>query len=255
MVPLRLRGLVLAALLAAVCSRPAGAANAAIPVSLELVLAIDASLSVDDGEFDLQLRGIAKAFRDPTIMALIGQHAGGVAVTLVQWSGWAESLKKPPWHLLSDAPSSLAFADAVERVGRARLGYLTGIGHAIDFSVELIEENGFHGKQRKIDVSGDGRSNAGPEPVPARASALARGITINGLAILTDDPDLRQYYNDSVIGGPAAFVMSTASYSDFADAIAAKLARELTLNIASGALPEALAPTTLSRLGFPLGGR
>ncbi len=135
--PPQVRLLILATILAAGSNHPARAASTALPVSLELVLAIDASLSVNDGEFDLQLRGIAKAFRDPTIMALIGQHAGGVAVTLVQWSGWAESLQKPPWHLLTHAASILAFAQAVEQVRRARLGYLTGIGHAIDFSVKL----------------------------------------------------------------------------------------------------------------------
>ncbi len=213
-------------------------------VSIELVLAVDVSLSVDDVEFALQMQGLAEAFRRREIIDLIAQHQGGVAVVLVQWSGVAETVAQwddpdaadtlEPWRLLSDAASVRAFADEVAAAPRATLGYYTGIGTAIDYSVRLIETNGFAGRQRKIDVSGDGFNNTPPEPAAARARALGRGITINGLAILNNEPDLQAYYADAVAGGSASFVMSAKDYSDFAEAMAKKLFRELTIFTAIG---------------------
>ena len=37
-------------------------------VDLELVLAVDTSSSVSEAEFDLQMKGLAEAFRNPVIM-------------------------------------------------------------------------------------------------------------------------------------------------------------------------------------------
>ena len=110
-----------AAVLASGLGAPARGAEGALPVSIELVLAIDASLSVDDWEFGLQLRGIAEALRRPEIVALVGQHVGGggVAVALVQWSGWAESQPSPPWRLLTDAASVRAYADELAKLSRS----------------------------------------------------------------------------------------------------------------------------------------
>jgi hypothetical protein len=56
---------------------------------------------------------------------------------------------------------------------------------------------------------------------------LAQGITINGLAILNEEPELDRYYGESVIGGDEAFVVTAADYDDFARALRAKLVREV----------------------------
>ncbi|MBK8161502.1 MAG: DUF1194 domain-containing protein [Rhodospirillaceae bacterium] len=84
---------------------------------------------------------------------------------------------------------------------RGNFGYLTAIGNAIIFAVNEIESNGFDGLEKKIDVAGDGRNNAGHNPVTAGALALARGITINGLAIGDPDPGPVEYAQN-VISGP-----------------------------------------------------
>jgi hypothetical protein len=78
-----------------------------------------------------------------------------------------------------------------------------------------------------LDVSGDGRHSAGRPPGPVRDLAVAAGVTVNGLAILNEEPDLLEHYVAEVIGGPGSFAMSCADYPDFADAILRKLAREL----------------------------
>jgi hypothetical protein len=225
-----LLGLLLAAMAAALCLQPLRPA-AAERVSLELVLGIDCSLSVNDLEFYLQLRGIADAFRNEEVISGILQRTNGVAVTLVQWNGTANNHQEPRWRLLSGRESILAFAEEVEGVRRAKLGYTTAIGHAIDFARRLVETNAFAGDEKKIDISGDGRNNSGPGPEEARARAIAAGITVNGLAVIDSDPGLLSYYETHVAGGEGAFVLSADSYDDFAEAMAKKLRLELLLRL------------------------
>jgi hypothetical protein len=242
-------------------------ARAEIPISIELVVAVDTSMSIDGFEFGLLMKGIANAFRTPEIVNLIGQQ-DGVAVTLFQWSSEVNAQYMIPWHLLKDPASVLAFAAKVEKAERDPNRVFTGIGEAIDFGVRLIAENAFEGRQLKIDVSGDGRNNIGVPPAIPRQSANALGIVINGLPILTriveysartptpagpirmgryqahtnvDFFELETYYRDKVIQGPDAFVEIASDYDDFARAFLRKLLRELTPlvsqeNPAAGAL-------------------
>ncbi len=205
-------------------------AQAEIPISIELVLAVDTSLSVDDIEYDLQMMGIASAFRNPEIVDLIGQQ-GGVAVTLFQWSDDVDKQNMIPWHLLSSPATILSFADKVEVLERNPNRKYTGIGRAIEFAIHLIAENGFAGRHLKIDISGDGRDNIGTLPSAARQQADLRGIAINGLPILIDTYNLDKYYRDKVILGPGAFLEIATDYSDFARAFLRKLRREVAPSI------------------------
>ncbi|HLF21284.1 MAG TPA: DUF1194 domain-containing protein [Aestuariivirga sp.] len=207
-------------------------AQAAERVSLELVLAVDVSLSVNDIEYALQMQGIANAFRDAEIAALIASHERGVAVVMTQWTGTRNAKVPLAWRVLTDDASAAAYADAVARLPRAEFGNFTAIGHAISFAVELLETNAYRGDERKIDVSGDGQSNSGPEPSEMRLEALAQGIIINGLAITNNDPQLASYYAAHVIAGPAAFVIRAEDFENFAEAFRRKLKRELSPKIA-----------------------
>ena len=78
-----------------------------------------------------------------------------------------------------------------------------------------------------IDISGDGIANFGLPPAVARDRIVARGITINGLAIMIDEPGLADYYRTNVIGGPSAFVAVARTFDDFAVAMLQKLEREV----------------------------
>jgi hypothetical protein len=222
----RARALVLA--IAALLFALPSSAHAGTPVSVELVLAVDCSVSVNDYEYALQMSGIAHALRRPEVKRLIADHADGVAITVMQWAGTATVQQVVPWQLLQSEDDVVAFAAAVEKAPRAPLSYYTAPGHAILGAIRLIEQNGFEGYERKIDVSGDGRRNTGPPPSGARALANAAGITINGLAILKDDAGLAWYYEREIAGGPGSFVMSADTFEDFADAMARKLFRELS---------------------------
>jgi uncharacterized protein DUF1194 len=223
-----LRTLVLLALLTggAAAAHAEGAA-----ADLELVLAVDASGSVDDREFALQMRGIAAGFRDPKVREAIGSGPKGrIAVNLIVWADHQVPKDTSGWFVLADDADAEAFARLVEGFPRRQNG-ATGIGEGVAAAVRAIETNGIDGARKTIDVSGDGQETAPREFVvlmpQARVMALSSGITINGLAIINEDPMLLDYYRNKVRTGPGSFIMGVSDYSDFAEAMRRKLFREI----------------------------
>ena len=212
-------------------------------VDIELALAVDVSISVDGDELALQREGLSASFRDPQIIDAIRGNAAGVAVMVLVWAGTDQQLVAVDWHHLTDAATSLAFADAIDAALATDpdLQGKTALGNALYVAVQSLEGNAFRGARRKVDVSGDGHANEGFKPVLVRDYAVALGITVNGLAILNDEPYLEQYYREQVIGGPGAFVMVAADYHDFVQAIRRKLLRELTPVEVSGGSTAVLA--------------
>jgi hypothetical protein len=220
---IRAFGLAACALASLGVTAPARAQN----VDLELLLAVDGSSSVDFNEFELQMKGIAKAFRDPSVVGAIEAHApNGIAVGLVLWSGEGQQATAVDWSEVRDTASAAVFADLVDATPRGVRG-ATAIGEMIDYARELLVKNRFRGSRQVIDVSGDGASNQGGPPAFARKRAVEAGITINGLAIMNDEPKLDLYYELGVIGGPDAFLLTVDDFEDFADAMRRKLLREI----------------------------
>lgn len=206
---------------------PAAARGQEEIVDLELLFAVDASSSVSGDEFDLQIRGLAAAFRHPSVARAISASGDlGLAVALFQWSSQTQQILAIDWMAVRDAPTASRFAVEVETVARSIAGN-TAIGSALEFAVGQLEGNGFDGLRKVIDVSGDGPNNHGPAVGLARAPAVARGITVNGLAILNEDPALDLYYAANVIGGAGAFVMAANDYDAYSQAILAKLIKEI----------------------------
>jgi len=204
-------------------------ARAATPVDLELVLAVDASASVSYDEFNLQMTGLARAFRDEAVIGAIESAAPrGIAVALIQWSGAGAQALAVDWALVRDGASARDFAARIDAAPRLVIGGATAIGDAIARAQAAFDGNGYEGVRRVIDVSGDGASNRGTPPEIARDRALAAGITINGLAILDEEPKLDGYYARAVIGGTGAFVITADDFADFARAIRLKLILEAT---------------------------
>jgi hypothetical protein len=119
-------------------------------------------------------------------------------------------------------------------VPRKNLGHLTALGSAMSFAIKEIENNGFEGIEKKIDVSGDGRNNVGPHPARAQALALAADITINGLVIGNAEEGLEEYFERNVMTGRNAFVEYAADFEDFAEVFRRKLKRELSPKLAKG---------------------
>ncbi len=215
-----------------ICLAGVAAARAETEVDLELVLAVDGSGSVDGREFALQMAGIAAAFRDPEVVAAIASGPRGrIAVTLAVWAEANRPKDSLPWEVIADAASAARFADLVETHPRRIPAGGTGIGKAIWYSIGLIERNGIEAPRRVIDLSGDGRETAFREwSVPVRQArniASARAVTINGLPILNEEPELEDYYRKNVITGAGAFTEVAQSYEDFAQAMRRKLIREI----------------------------
>ena len=200
-------------------------------VDLELVFAVDASGSVDDSEFRLQLQGIAAAMRDPDVTAAIAAGPlGGIAVNLLIWGEARYPKDESGWFEIRSAADADAFAALVAGFPRNQVGG-TGLGDGIAKAVTSIVDNGYTAPRMVVDVSGDG-----PETPPrdhtvllpqARMMANHHGITINGLAILNEVPDLDDYYRSQMIMGHGSFVEVAADYADFARAMKRKLLREV----------------------------
>ncbi len=197
-------------------------------VDVALVLAVDVSLSIDAEEFALQRAGYAAAFRDRRVVdAITGGSAGTLAVTYLQWSGAREQQQVIGWRLITDRTSAARFADELAASTRVLAGGSTSLSGAIEAAGRLLHQSGYAAERRIIDISGDGSNNSGKLPNFARDDAVAGGITINGLAILKNEPFLDLYYAASVVGGRGAFVMTARDFDDFAEAILAKLIREV----------------------------
>ncbi len=205
------------------------------PVDLELVLAVDVSPSMDDFEAEQQRQGYLAALAHPAVLAAIaGGELGRIAVSYVEWAGEDHQRTVVGWSLIDDAESARAFAErlAARPVGGAPY---TSISAAIDFARRSFASNGFEGRRRVIDISGDGPNSAGRPVEAARDEAIADGITINGLPVFNARPnpdgaglavDLDLYYELKVIGGPGAFSM-IAELDAFAPTILRKLVREI----------------------------
>jgi hypothetical protein len=204
-----------------------GIALGAPPVDLALVLAVDVSASVTDDRYALQRNGFAAAFRDDAVIDAIGsgeRHA--IAVTLVQWSGPSSERQVIGWTIIDGAASGRALGAALEEAPRAFSDF-TSISGALDYSVMVLRTSGLDASRKVIDVSGDGANNSGRPLADARQAAIAAGITVNGLAILGNEPGLEAYYRENVIGGDGAFIMVAEDYAAFSRAILKKLVREI----------------------------
>jgi hypothetical protein len=197
-------------------------------VDLQLVLAVDASGSVDAHRFELQRTGYAEAFANPRVLrAIRSGPAQAIAVAMVQWTGPAMQARIVEWTVIEDAASAAAVSRAIATTPRQLFRGGTSISGAIDYAARMFGEGSFAGERRVIDVSGDGANNAGRPAALARDEAIRAGIVINGLPILAIEPDLDAFYRDNVVGGPGAFMRPVADFEHFGEAILDKLIAEI----------------------------
>jgi Ca-activated chloride channel homolog len=193
-------------------------------VELAMVLAVDGSASVTYDEFGLIAGGMAAALRDPTVAAGL---TGTSVLSLLLWSGAGQQDIITGWTPIVTASDLAAFADGVDNMPRTVRAGGTAIGEALLAALTLLAKVPSVPKRNIVNVIGDGRSNDGIAPGPIRDRMAAVDITINGLCILHEEPDLLASYTDEVIGGPGAFAVTCREYKDFAEAMRQKLTREL----------------------------
>ncbi len=217
-------------------------ARAAEQVDLLLVLSSDVSRSVDAAQIQTPARRLrggadqpARGRGDP-----VEARTGSIAICFVEWSG-VNSLKLViDWTIVGDAASARAIGDQMIELPRS-FADRTSISAGIDFSMAQLERSPFQAPRRTIDVAGDGTSNSGRDVAQARDEAVAKGVTINGLVILSEAPlpwnpertnppgGLDEYYRRNVTGGPGAFVMVAENHNSFGQAIV-KMIAEIAWN-------------------------
>ena len=215
------------------------ASLAAEQVDLLLVLAADVSRSIDSEKFQLQRDGYAAAITDPRVLeAIKSGRTGRTGLSLVEWSGLSSQRVVIDWTAISDAESAKSFADRLLEAPRS-FADRTSISSAIEFAMGHLARAPFESARHTIDVSGDGTNNSGGEVTQARDAAVAQGVTINGLVILSETPlawnpdhtnpagGLENYYRNNVIGGPGAFVMAAEGFNSFGRAIVKKMIAEV----------------------------
>jgi hypothetical protein len=214
----------------------------AVPVDVELILAVDVSYSMDPEEQALQREGYVQALRSKEFLTALREGAHGkIAVMYFEWAGQFDQKILMPWRLIDGPEAADAVADELARAPYRRASR-TSISGGLSFAKPLFDTSGYRGVRRVIDVSGDGANNAGAPVVPTRDGVTAAGITINGLPIMIrrsrgsmmDIDNLDVYYEDCVIGGPGAFVVPIHERSQFVEATRTKLILEI-----AGRQPEA----------------
>ncbi|MDF1872115.1 DUF1194 domain-containing protein [Vannielia sp.] len=224
------------------------AAQTALEVDVELALMVDVSRSMAPSEIEIQRRGYAEAIRSPEVMAAVeGGLLGQVALTYIEWAGDGATRVIAPWTVITSPAEAEAFASMIDEsfgTGMRR----TSISGAITLAADSIASNPYEGLRRVIDISGDGPNNSGAPVTQSRDAALRRGLTINGLPLMTRDgrhqtwdiDHLDAYYRDCVIGGMGAFVIPVTDWAGFETAVRRKLVLEI-----AGLTPPA--PTRLQK--------
>lgn len=211
----------------------------ALACDIALVLAVDVSGSVDNTEFRIQMDGLAQGLRDPSVSeALV---VGEAAITVVQWTGTTRQAVSVPWTHVRSSEDLEKLATRIEGVTRKWRNYSTAIGEALEFSQAQFADVPSCAR-RVVDISGDGSSNEGISPRDLRAQMEADGITVNALVIEGAEPMITEYFEENVILGFGAFVITANSFDEYPQRMRLKLLREVSKPISLRRLPQAEAP-------------
>lgn len=210
-----------------------------------LVLAIDASGSINGAEFEMQRQGYFAALTERSV-GLAFAEAGVVEVAAIFWGDSSYTPQVVPWHRIETASDLVSFATAMLETPRHMSGD-THIGTGLAAALAMFRAPGHCSYRQVIDVSGDGRTSFEPRrrsviSLPAaRKEAMDQGVTINALAITNEDADLPDYYRDNLILGAESFVLHVDGLDTFGHAMTQKLKRELLSGLP--ATDRALNPT------------
>lgn len=203
-------------------------------IDVALVLAADVSVSMDqDKHLEIQKQGYSTSLIDQAVLQAInhGKHKT-IAVTFFVWAAPYNQRVVVPWTLIRNAEDAGAFAAQVDAFDHAHSSAYsrgsTAVGDALTYADKLMEAMPFAAERRVIDISGDGPSNAGTSVIRARDKIISKGITINGLPILSaSDTSTLPFYEDCVIGGEGSFVLPISDMEQFSNGLRAKLILEI----------------------------
>lgn len=240
-------------------------------VTMELMLSVDVSGSINSEEYNLQKQGYINAFRNSNVQAAIELLPNGLAVAIETWSTGVNRTSR--WYKITTAAQAESFANVIASTLNQSSGYgATNVTEALRSASSKLVTNSYDGDVLVIDISGDGFDNMAINgsnsrcgysvgtPVEqvvcrplqaARDNAVNNGIIINGLPIVSKYPqsdrqhELAPYYRNNVIGGinpktggttksngeRVSFVQVAQDFDGFADAIVAKIRKEILTTI------------------------
>jgi Protein of unknown function (DUF1194) len=212
------------------------AASAESPeaVDVAIVVALDRSESIDQGEARAEIDGLIYTLTNSRFMRVVasGPH-GRIALSVVAWSSFGRSAVLLPWSVVA-GPVDCAQAASIlaldyERQRTTRYGSQTDVAFAIDLGIKELEHLPWPATQRVINVVADGVSNIGRVATVDRDRAIKRGITVNGLIMGRGSAIevLSRYFKSEVIGGPSAFMQVSRSNEEFAEAMLRKMLLEM----------------------------
>ncbi len=208
------------------------------PCRQALALGLDVSASVDAREYRLQLDGLAAALGTPGVRtALLAMPSAPVQLLVYEWSGVEDQHLLLDWTPIRSTADIRIVQETLGQVRRRDAAPGTALGPAMRSGAAHLDRRAGCW-QRTLDISGDGKANAGIRPAAVKRELAAAGITVNALVIGADAAsygDLRQadiaelssYFRVNVITGPDAFVQTALGYEDYARSMARKLEREL----------------------------
>lgn len=231
-------------------------------VDLELVLAVDISYSMDMDELALQRQGYVEAITSPEFIGAVRQGMlGRIAVTFIEWAGASDQRTVVPWMVVDGPQTAEDFAARIAE-SPIRRAQRTSISGALLYAREQFELSGFRAQRRVIDVSGDGANNQGRLVTEVRDELVAASIVINGLPLMLKRPNFHTldidvldiYYEDCVIGGPGAFVITVRSHDEFRKAVRAKLVQEVA-GLSPRVIPAQAAAPRAARVDCTIGER
>ncbi len=205
------------------------AARDRFAVDLALVLAVDASGSVDQARFELQKQGYVAAFRHPRVIARDPVRPDAVdrrhhdamdrtgAAGHRPCPGRAFPTRHPPMRSPMRSRPRRARCSAAARRSPARSTPRWA----------LLFDNPYRAARRVIDVSGDGANNRG-RPAAPRATKRSRTASAStDCRSSRSSPTSTATIEQNVIGGPGAFVIAAKDFETFGEAILKKLIAEI----------------------------
>jgi hypothetical protein len=211
-------------------------------VDKRLILAMDISGSVNEERYTMQVQGYVNALQHDAVMTAIGMgRHKAIRLMAVDWASYQEV--RVPWKTIDSLAAMRGFCQELRAFPRKTIPCSSGfrndgrtsISGAIQFCLQQFQPDEDDGSEKIIDISGDGVNNFGPSLEEARAEALARGITINGLPIVADvvcpyfrqQGDVVEHYRNHVVGGPRHILVPAHGYDQFERAILYKLVQEI----------------------------
>jgi hypothetical protein len=225
---------------ALVATELVGPPSAAAQADMALVLALDVSGSVNEARFKLQREGVASALDNEGFAAMVvGSTSKTIEITVLEWA--EEQKVVVPWTVVRERADLTRLALRIRTAPRVWLHNRTDPGAGIAAADHLFDSAPLVPDRKVIDLSGDGPQNAGEVPTSgSRDTAVARNVTVNGLAITSGaEPRVDDWYRANVMGGVDAFVIVADGFDAFADAFQRKLMLEVAGRMPTTGLADA----------------